>query len=131
MMRKSTATLLACALAALPLYSCFSDRNGITVPEGGGCVVPGTVIGPDQAVVFIRNFTFFPDTVRVSAGTRVTWVNCEEPDVESHTSTSDVDDWDSGLIPPGAPFSHTFDDTGTHGYHCAPHPFMIGAIIVQ
>ena len=119
------------ALALLTLLSCFSDRTSVVEPNGDGCTVPAGAIGNGRAVVFIRDFAFYPDTLRVPAGTRVTWVNCEPAAIEPHTSTADADTWDSGLIPPGESFAHTFTATGTNGYFCIPHPHMIGAIIVE
>jgi plastocyanin len=129
--RRSIAPLLAAALAILTLLSCFSDRTSIVAPDGDGCEVPASAIGPGQAVVFIRNFAFFPDTVRISAGTRVTWVNCESSEVEPHTSTADAGTWNSGPIAPGESFAQTFTAAGTNGYFCEPHPFMIGAVVVE
>lgn len=128
---RSTAALIAAALVSLPLLSCFSDRTAIVGPEGDGCEVPASAIGPDRAVVFIRDFAFFPDTIRIAAGTRVTWVNCEAPAVEPHTSTANAGTWNSGLIAPGESFAETFTATGEHGYFCQPHPSMIGAVIVE
>jgi plastocyanin len=122
------------ALALLTLLSCFSDRTGIVEPNGDGCTVPAGAIGTGRAVVFIRDFAFYPDTLRVAAGTRVTWVNCEPAAIESHTSTADDtadDTWNSGPIAPGESFFHIYTATGTNGYFCIPHPFMIGAIIVE
>jgi plastocyanin len=131
---RSIAPLLAAALVALPLLSCFSDRTAIVAPGGDGCEVPASAIGPDQAVVFIRGFAFFPATIRIAPGTRVTWVNCESEEVEPHTSTAAStaeSTWDSGLIAPGESFAQTFTATGTNGYFCIPHPFMVGAVIVE
>jgi plastocyanin len=129
---RSIAPLLAATLLALPLISCFSDRTTVVAPDGDGCEVPAAAIGPDRTVVFIRDFAFFPDTIRIASGTRVTWVNCEPDDVEPHTSTaSPPGTWDSGPIAPGESFAETFTATGTNGYFCQPHPFMIGAVIVE
>ncbi|HEX6133659.1 MAG TPA: plastocyanin/azurin family copper-binding protein [Longimicrobiales bacterium] len=128
---RSLAALLACALAALPALSCYSDRSTIVDLDGEGCEVPGSAIGPDRAIVFIRDFAFFPDTLRIAAGTRVTWVNCEDAGIEPHTSTADAGTWDSGLIAPGEAYSRTFTAAGSNGYFCEPHPFMRGAILVQ
>jgi plastocyanin len=134
--RRSIAPLLAAALAILLLLSCFSDRTSIVAPDGDGCEVPASAIGPGQAVVFIRNFAFFPDTIRIRAGTRVTWVNCESSEVEPHTSTANAstanaDTWNSGPIAPGESFAQTFTAAGTSGYFCIPHRFMIGAVVVE
>jgi plastocyanin len=93
--------------------------------------VPASAIGPGRAVVFIRNFAFAPDTLRIRPGTRVTWVNCETPSIEPHTSTASDGTWNSGPIAPGESFAETFTAAGMNGYFCQPHPSMIGAIIVE
>ena len=129
--RRHVAWPCTTALALLTLLSCFSDRTSVVEPTGDGCTVPAGAIGNDRAVVFIRDFAFYPDTLRVPAGTRVTWINCEPAAIEPHTSTADADTWNSGPIAPGESFAHTFTATGTNGYFCIPHPFMIGAIIVE
>jgi plastocyanin len=131
MTRKPITSLLAAALALLLLLSCFSDRTTLLAPDGTGCQVPASAIGPGQAVVFIRNFAFSPDTIRVRPGTRVTWVNCESDDIEPHTSTATAGTWDSGPIAPGEWYAETFTAPGTNGYFCQPHPAMIGAIVVD
>lgn len=131
MTRKPIASLLALALAVLPLLSCFSDRSTVVAPDGDGCEVPASAIGPGQAVVFIRDFAFFPQTVRISAGTRVTWVNCEPENIEAHTSTATDGTWNSGLIASGESYAETFTATGTNQYFCQPHPFMTGSVVVE
>lgn len=134
MNRSSTARiapLIASAIITLPVLSCFSERSSIVDPGGDGCEVPGSAIGAGQAVVFIRDFAFHPDTIRIAPGTRVTWVNCEEATVESHTSTAVGGLWDTGLIDPGGSESHMFTGEGSHGYFCQPHPSMVGAVIVE
>lgn len=35
------------------------------------------------------------------------------------------------LLPPGASYEFTFLEAGSFGYHCHPHPFMTGNIVVQ
>jgi plastocyanin len=48
---------------------------------------------------------YSPHELSVIAGTTVTWMN---PDAESHTSTSDVAGWHSGVVAPGGQFSVAF-----------------------
>ena len=112
--------------------SCFSDR-GATQPVivEGECRIPMSAIGPNKVIVAIRDFTFFPDTLRVRPGTEVTWVNCETTVNDFHTSTSTTGVWDSGAINKGQVYSRRFDTGGSFGYFCVPHPFMRGAVIVQ
>ena len=132
--RSPTAALALIAGTALVL-SCFSERQEATGPDPslGDCRVPidSSFLGSTRAFVVIRNFDFGPDTVRVAPGTTVTWVNCEDPGIESHTTTSDGGVWNSGLLPPGSAFSQTFDLAGSFPYHCEPHPFMRATIVVE
>ncbi len=71
---------------------------------------------------------FVPDTLTVAAGTTVTWRN---EDVSSHTVTEDENNFTSPLINPGGSWSYTFNETGVYRYHCNPHPWMEGTIIVE
>jgi plastocyanin len=64
----------------------------------------------------------------VSAGTTVTWTNT---DSVAHTSTSDANGWNSGIVSPGGQFSFAFPTAGTFSYHCAIHPGMVGTVVVR
>jgi plastocyanin len=131
---KRTALLLVApvALAAVAV-ACFSERNSGPTLTGGvaECQVPFTVIDSMHVIVAIRNFLFNPDSVVVRPGGTVTWVNCETPPQEPHTTTSDAAVWDSPDLNPGERFSHTFAAPGAFLYHCTPHPFMLGKVVVQ
>jgi amicyanin len=84
---------------------------------------------PQAAVeIEIKQFKFNADTVRVVAGDSVRWTN---RDVVPHTSTADEGEWESPLIEPGKSFTQTFNQAGTFAYHCTPHPFMRGVVIVE
>lgn len=112
--------------------ACFSERDAAEpLVEVGDCRIPLSAIGANKTVVTIRNFAFFPDTVRIRPGDEVTWVNCETNVADFHTSTSDTDRWSSGALNRGEFFSATFAEAGSFGYFCEPHPFMRGAVIVQ
>ena len=81
----------------------------------------------------IRNMAFARTRVEVPAGTTVVWENA---DPLGHTATSDVPPaepggFDSGNIPPGGSWRHTFTRAGTYAYHCTPHPFMKATIVVR
>ena len=39
-------------------------------------------------------------------------------------------DFDSGFLPAGKTFQHTFVSTGTLEYFCTTHPFMTGKVVV-
>lgn len=83
--------------------------------------------GPGVAVVEISAFKF-PETLTIQAGQTVRWVN---RDPVEHTITFDQADIASPPIGQGGAFSHTFTQAGTYTYHCTPHPFMKGVIVVQ
>ena len=106
-----------------------SDRAAPGPPTGTSRLpvdetVPGSVLVP------ITNFAFRPAEVRIHVGQTVTWLNCEE-DATSHTSHANDETWSSPLLSPGTTFSHTFDQAGTFDYHCDPHPFMTGRVVVE
>ena len=79
--------------------------------------------------VRIEDFHFIPQNITVVIGINnsVTWTNFGPSE---HTSTSDTGVWDGGVIAVGSSFSFTFTAEGTYSYHCAPHPFMRGEIMV-
>ena len=127
-----TAALVIVAFATVPLLSCFSEHDGVIDPgSDDDCIIPASAIGPNRAVVIIRGFNFWPDTLRVRAGATVTWVNCEAANIEDHTSTADNNAWDSGSLGRGESFAHTFGSTGANPYYCRPHPAMRGTVLVQ
>jgi plastocyanin len=66
--------------------------------------------------------------VSVAVGATVTWMNS---DSIAHTSTSDTNGWNSGVVAPGGQFSFTFQTAGTFPYHCAIHPGMVGTVVVR
>ena len=76
----------------------------------------------------IHNLVYNPGTVTVAAGGTVTWTN---RDAVTHTITADDGSFDSGLIAPGASWSHTFARPGRVAIHCTPHPFMHGTVVVR
>jgi len=119
-------------MGSASLASCFSEKTTAgPLPLTGDCKVPNAAAG--TVVVLVRNFTFIPEQVTIKRGSKVTWVNCEDPGSDAHTATSDTGIWDSPSIPVAAVFTRTFDDaTGTvFNYHCTPHPFMKGTINVE
>jgi glucose dehydrogenase/plastocyanin len=73
-------------------------------------------------------YGYGPDRIHVAAGTTVTWTN--DGDLQ-HTATSRDGVFDTGLLASGATASHTFDTPGVYDYFCAPHPWMVGEVIVD
>jgi plastocyanin len=118
---------LAIGLMSPALAGCFSERAA-TAPIEGVCSFPVGEGVPGSTIVVIQKFAFGPADVRVRAGDLVTWINC---DVDAHTSTADGGQWASPLLSPGDGFTQAFPSAGEFAYHCVPHPFMTGRVIVE
>lgn len=93
-----------------------------------GSAAPKIVVPEGGATVRISQYAFPTDPIAVSAGRTVVWVNA---DPVEHTVTFDGTEPGSPLIPPNGTFSHRFDKPGTYTYHCTPHPFMKGVVVVK
>ena len=130
--RNALVLLTGAIMSGAMVLACFSDRGaGPTTNIAAECRVPVTVIDSMHYLIAIRDFGFHPDSLSVPPGATVTWVNCEDVGQEPHTTTSDNSVWDSPELNPGARFSHTFPAAGGFPYHCTPHPFMTGKVVVQ
>jgi plastocyanin len=77
--------------------------------------------------VSIVDFAFDPGPITVQAGDSVQWANLGQA-TEGHDVTGDG--LDSGLMLPGAIYSHTFKTAGTFFYSCTIHPDMTGSVRV-
>jgi len=72
---------------------------------------------------------FAGDAVTISTGQAVRWTN---RDPVEHTVTFDgAAEPGSPVIPPNGSYVHRFDKPGTYTYHCTPHPFMKGVVVVK
>jgi plastocyanin len=125
--RLGLAVAAVAALTTGAVVACFSERGTAPAAEGE-CSFPVGEGIPGSTIVVIRDFTFEPAEVRVRAGERVTWINCDQ---DSHTSTADGGAWASPLLAPGDAFTQAFEAPGELTYHCEPHPFMLARVIVE
>ena len=126
-MRKSLTALIATLAIAGFGTGCFSEHQAST-STGGVCSIDLGEGFPGSTVVVIRGFAFDPGEVRIRAGERVTWINC---DTDAHTSTADAGEWESPLLAAGDAFTQTFTTAGEFSYFCQPHPFMLGRVVVE
>ncbi len=113
---------------------------------GGGTALTGCG-GPAQPTISMDDdMQFNPASLTVKIGETVTWRNTSTGMV--HTATGDPEEvvdptnvllpagavpWDSGPIPGGASWNHTFDVPGEYRYCCVPHELagMVATIVVQ
>lgn len=104
------------------------SRFGAWFHKSATAAVAGDADAPVGATITIAAMKFPVDTIVISAGQAVRWNNA---DPLGHTITFDGGEPGSALINPGAAFVHRFDRPGTYAYHCTPHPFMKGVIVVK
>ena len=83
---------------------------------------------PTAAIVDTKEFAYTPDSVTINVGDTVLFKNS---DSVGHTVAADDKTFDSGDMPTGATFTHTFDKPGTYVYFCAYHRFMHAEIVVK
>jgi plastocyanin len=84
--------------------------------------------GRSTRAASVEDFTYRPGRLEIPPGTTVTWTNQGQV---VHTVTAVDGSFDSGDIEPGKRQSLTFSRPGTYSYHCTPHPFMKGEIVVR
>ncbi|PJN38795.1 amidase [Streptomyces sp. CB02959] len=79
--------------------------------------------------VAIKNFAFSPATLKVKAGTTVTWTN-QDTDAHTVTSAGSGGPLHSAALATHATYSYTFTKPGTYAYLCTIHPFMTATVEV-
>ena len=85
-----------------------------------------TAVSTDS--VTLENYIFTPATIKVKVGTTVTWTN---KDAVHHSVTGDNGGLPDGpLFGQGETYKYTFTKAGTFTYHCSPHPYMHGSVVV-
>jgi amicyanin len=88
----------------------------------------GSAAHAEDPIVKIDNFTFNPPTLKVKAGTTVTWTN--EDDIP-HTVASATKAFKSKALDTGDSYTFTFTTPGNYDYFCSLHPHMTGTIVVE
>ncbi len=83
---------------------------------------------PNAMEVKIDNFSFGPQSITVSPGTKVTWKNRDDI---PHTVVSTDGVFKSRVLDTDETFSFTFDKPGTYPYFCSVHPKMTGQVVVK
>ncbi len=87
-----------------------------------------TPAGQDSVTATVQDFLFRPTRLEVAAGTTIVWTNGGQV---AHTITAEDGSFDSGTIEAGQRGTVTFSRPGTYAFHCTPHPFMRGEIVVK
>jgi len=106
----------------------LSRYFGRRAKTAAGAAAAGGGGGAGAAKAEMHTMAFAPNRIEIAAGTTVVWTN-NDPVV--HTISADDKSWDSGAIEPGQTWSHTFTQPGEYAFHCTPHPFMKGVLVVR
>jgi plastocyanin len=113
--------VIALALALVAFALALAGLRGESASAGG------TAQTSTAATVGINGFAYHPPTLRIAAGSKVTFSNSSRV---THTATR-AGSFSTGHIKPGNSVSVRFKQPGTFAYHCTIHPFMHGKIVVE
>jgi plastocyanin len=116
---------LTAAAASLALSVAALSAAVAAAPAAAAPAAPAAS-GP---TVKIDNFIFGPETLTVSVGTTVTWVN--QDDIPHTVVADDKHTFRSKVLDSDERFSFTFTKPGEFGYFCSLHPHMVGKVIVK
>ncbi|ALJ21594.1 cupredoxin domain-containing protein [Microbacterium sp. No. 7] len=87
---------------------------------------------PEPAVtVMVTDMSYQPADITVKPGDTVEWVFDDggmPHDVAGDGPLEGV--LQSELLTEGS-YTYTFDEAGEFGYHCTPHPMMVGTVTVE
>lgn len=100
----------------MPSMSAPASSPAATAPVAGSAVT-------------IQNFAFAPTSLKVKAGTTVTWTN-KDTDAHTVTSSGSGGPLHSAPLTTGATYRYTFTKAGTYAYLCTIHPFMTATVVV-
>jgi plastocyanin len=89
---------------------------------------PPAASGRDTVEATVRDFMFRPARLQVAPGTTIIWTNGGQVE---HTATAEDGSFDTGTIGVGRRMAVTLSRPGTYTFHCTPHPFMTGVIVVR
>lgn len=125
------------AVAGIAYYALsYGGGGGTSTCCTTSTATPSTVeVSMPAGVGASQTLNFQPATITIVIGVNntITWTN---NDSTAHTVTSTSAptgaSFDSGNMPPGATYTHTFTTAGTYSYQCNYHPvWMTGTIIVK
>ena len=86
------------------------------------------IVQASSVEVKIDNFTFAPNTIRVRAGTRITWTNRDDI---PHTVVEEGKIFKSKVLDTDEMYTYTPTTPGTYRYYCSIHPKMTAKLIVE
>ncbi|WP_312528008.1 amicyanin [Paracoccus sp. (in: a-proteobacteria)] len=127
---KTRSLLAALALATFGATAAFA-ADKVTVPSE--TPVAEAEAPADAVIVNIDKLKYETPEVKIKVGQTVTWVNKEAMphNVDFVKGVVGEAELKGPMLKKGFSFSVTFNEAGTFDYHCTPHPFMRGKVIVE
>lgn len=104
--------------------SSASSSSGSSAPASSG----GSVSSSKAVTVDVKNFSFNPQNLTISTGTKVTW---KFEDSADHNVTANDGTFKSTDLNDNKTFSYTFNKAGTYSYICTIHQYMTASITVK
>ena len=130
--------VLVVLVAGFFLFGQSDDKLDSNVPDVSNTLednvpepeVPGVEVSESKTIeISIMDYSFNLGELTINVGDTVIWTN---KDSVKHTVTSDSgDELGSELLSKDKSYSHTFNSKGEFGYHCTPHSYMKGKIVVK
>ena len=92
--------------------------------------------GQSEVTVKLSQIMFGPQNIKISKGTKVTWVNNDSVEhyinTDSHPAHTYFPKQNSKALKGGNTYSLTFETAGIYPYHCSAHAqTMTGSILVE
>ena len=92
-----------------------------------------------EVIIEIKGNTFTPKVVEVARGTKITWINedvltflhGEYSGAHNAVAMDGPASFATAMLEHAESDSVTLDEPGEYSYICAPHPYMVGKIIVR
>lgn len=127
---KTRSLLAALALATFGATTAFA-ADKVTVPSE--TAVAASEVPADAIVVNIEKLKYATPELTIKVGQTVTWVNKEAMphNVDFVKGVLGDNEVKGPMLKKDQAFSITFNEAGTFDYHCTPHPFMRGKVIVE
>jgi plastocyanin len=116
---------ILCLTSLMALSAISSD---IPVASAAGAEASSQEKPAASVEVKIDNFSFGPQSLTVTVGTKVTWTNRDDI---PHNVVADDKSFKSKVLDTDEKFSYTFTKAGNYPYFCGIHPHMTGKVIVQ
>ena len=116
--------------AAFLLLGCSASLLATGCAEGGDD--DSKPAAADSATVNIASFKFAPESITVTAGASVTWVNRDKaPHTAENTGEQGPAEFGTARLQRGERKTVTFSEPGRYRYYCIYHRFMEATVTVR